>query len=166
MERRSTYTRLLGGGCHSFKCSHETTKTRKHEGRFFMLKIQTHLSDELEDLIHRTIGCCIEVHRALGPGLFKRVYTRAVCLELSAKGISFETEKRYPVFYRDELICQQRVDFVVDGQLVLEIKSVDQLASVHRGQVLSYLRLSKLPVGLLINFNVAALPDGLKRVVL
>src|ERR1700704_384312 len=121
---------------------------RNHEGGFSMLKIQAHLSDELEDLIHRTIGCCIEVHRTLGPGLFERIYTRAACLEFSAKGISFETEKRYPVFYRDELVCQQRVDFVVDGQLVLEIKSVDQLASVHRGQVLSYLRISKLPVGL------------------
>src|SRR5882672_7707035 len=104
---------------------HETTKPRNHEARFIMLKIQTHLSDELEDLIHRTIGCCIEVHRTLGPGLVERVYTRAACLEFSAKGISFETEKRYPVFYRDELVCQQRVDFVVDGQLVLEIKSVD-----------------------------------------
>ena len=131
-----------------------------------MLKIQTHLSDELEDLIHRTIGCCIEVHRALGPGLVERIYTRAVCLELSAKGISFETEKRYPVFYRDELICQQRVDFVVDGQLVLEIKSVERLHPVHQAQVLAYLRVTKLRVALLMNFNVSVLPDGLKRIVL
>ena len=131
-----------------------------------MLRIQTPLSDELEDLIHRTIGCCITVHRALGPGLLERTYTRAVHLELTAENIRFEAEKRYPVVYRDHLICQQRVDLVVEGQLVLEIKAVEHLAPVHRGQVLTYLRVSKLAAGLLVNFNVAVLPDGLKRVVL
>jgi GxxExxY protein len=131
-----------------------------------MLRMPTDLPEEVEALIHKTIGCCIAVHRALGPGLLERIYTRSVCLELAAETIPFETEKRYPVFYRDQLICHQRVDLVVDGRLVLEIKSVNQLAPVHRGQVLSYLRVSKLPVGLLINFNVAVLPDGLKRVVL
>jgi GxxExxY protein len=131
-----------------------------------MLRMETRLSDELEDLIHRTIGCCIEVHRALGPGLRERIDTRAVCLELSAEGISFDTEKRYQVFYRDHLICEQRVDFVVGGQPVLEIKAVDQLAPVHRAQVLTYLRISKLSVGMLMNFNVAILADGLKRIVL
>jgi GxxExxY protein len=131
-----------------------------------MLRIQTSLSDELEDLIHRTIGCCITVHRALGPGLLERVYTAAVRLELEAEGIAFEKEKRYPVYYRDRLLCEHRIDLVVANQLVLEIKAVEQLASVHRGQVRTYLRVSKLPVGLLVNFNVGALPDGLKRIVL
>jgi len=131
-----------------------------------MLRIQTSLSDELEDLIHRTIGCCITVHRALGPGLLERVYTAAVRLELEAEGIAFEKEKRYPVYYRDHLLCEHRIDLVVANQLVLEIKAVEQLASVHRGQVRTYLRVSKLPVGLLVNFNVGALPDGLKRIVL
>jgi GxxExxY protein len=131
-----------------------------------MLRIQTSLSDELEDLIHRTIGCCITVHRALGPGLLERVYTAAVRLELEAEGIAFKKEKRYPVYYRDHLLCEHRIDLVVANQLVLEIKAVEQLASVHRGQVRTYLRVSKLPVGLLVNFNVGALPDGLKRIVL
>ena len=131
-----------------------------------MLRIQTSLSDELEDLIHRTIGCCITVHRALGPGLLERVYTAAVRLELEAEGIAFEKETRYPVYYRDHLLCEHRIDLVVANQLVLEIKAVEQLASVHRGQVRTYLRVSKLPVGLLVNFNVGALPDGLKRIVL
>jgi GxxExxY protein len=136
---------------------------RKEEA---MLRVPTSVPEEDEALIHRTIGCCIAVHRALGPGMRERIYTRAVCLELAAESIPFETEKRFPVFYRDHLICHQRVDLMVDGRLVLEIKSVDQLAPVHRKQVLSYLRISKVPVGLLINFNVAVLPDGLKRVVL
>jgi len=131
-----------------------------------VLKIQTRLSDELEELVHKTIGCCITVHRTLGPGLRERIYTAAVRLELAAERISFESEKRYPVFYREQLLCDQRVDLVIEGQLVLEIKSVEALASVHRGQVLSYLRVSKLPIGLLVNFNVGALPAGLKRVVL
>jgi len=131
-----------------------------------MLRIPTDLSVELEDLVHRTIGCCISVHRALGPGLLERVYAGAVRLELQAEGITFEQEKRYPVFYRDCLLCEHRVDLIVANQLVLEIKSVEQLASVHRGQVRTYLRLSKLPVGLLVNFNVGALPDGLRRIVL
>src|SRR5262245_34762333 len=129
-----------------------------------MLRVESPLSDDLEDLIHRTIGCCIKVHRTLGPGLPERAYTRAVCIELSAEGISFETEKRYSVLYRDQLICEKRVDCVVEGQLVLEIKSVEQLAAVHRAQILSYLRISKLPVGMLLNFNVAVLADGMKQI--
>src|SRR5262245_26632055 len=131
-----------------------------------MLRIHTSLSEELEALVHRAIGCCIAVHKALGPGFRERTYTRALLLEFAAEGMSVETEKRYPVRYRDELVCEHRVDLVVDGQLLMEIKSVEQLAPVHRGQVVSYLRISKLPVGLLVNFNVAVLPDGLKRVVL
>lgn len=131
-----------------------------------VLRIETPLSEELEAVVHRTIGCCIEVHKALGPGLPERAYKRAICLELSAEGISFEAEKRYSVFYRDRLMCEKRVDLVVEAQLVLEIKSVEQLAPVHRAQLRSYLRISKLPVGMLMNFNVAVLPDGMKRMVL
>jgi len=131
-----------------------------------MLKIPSQLSDDLESLIHRTIGCCISVHRELGPGLLEGIYRRAVCLELNATGISFEPEKRYSVTYREQFLCHQRLDIVVEGQLVLEIKSVEAIIELHRAQLLSYLRVSKLPVGLLINFNVPVLRDGLKRIVL
>lgn len=130
-----------------------------------MLRIPTTLSDELEDLIHRTIGCCITVHRTLGPGLFERMYLRAVCLELAANQIEFEREKRYPVTYRGHLLCHQCLDIVVDGQLVLEIKSVEHLHPVHRGQLVTYLHVSQLRVGLLMNFNAAILQDGLRRIV-
>src|SRR6266566_2504787 len=125
-----------------------------------MLKLPSHLSDELEELIYRTIGCCITVHRALGPGLLETIYTRAICLELEAENISFEWEKLYPVIYRGRLLCQQRLDFVVEGQLALEIKSVDQLNPIHAAQLLSYLRVAKLSAGLLMNFNVPILQDG------
>ena len=131
-----------------------------------MLRTPTSLSEELEDLIHRTIGCCITVHRTLGPGLRERVYLRAVCLELAANQIEFEREKYYPVTYRGHLLSHQSLDIVVRRELVLEIKSVEHLSPVHRAQVLTYLHVSKLPVGLLMNFNAAILQDGLKRIVL
>jgi len=131
-----------------------------------MLKLPSHLSDELEELIYRTIGCCITVHRALGPGLLETIYTRAICLELEAENISFEREKLYPVIYRGRLLCQQRLDSVVEGQLALEIKSVEQLNPIHTAQLLSYLRVAKLSAGLLVNFNVPILQDGLRRIVL
>ena len=131
-----------------------------------MLKMPSHLSEELEDLIYRTIGCCITVHRALGPGLLEGIYARAICLELEAENLSFEAQKVYPVVYRGQLLCQQRLDLVVDRRLVLEVKSVEQLHPIHHAQLLSYLHVSTLPVGLLINFNVSILQDGLKRIVL
>ncbi len=83
-----------------------------------MLRIPTPLSDDLEALVHDTIGCCIEVHREPGPGLLESIYARAICLELRAAGIAFEREKTFPVIYRGELLCEQRLDFVVAGHIV------------------------------------------------
>ena len=146
-----------------------TTKKRKREGsrrRNLMLRVSSPLSKEVEELVHTTIGCCLTVHRALGPGLFETIYSRAVALELRENGISFEREKPYPVLYRGELLCEQRLDFVVEGQIVLELKAIERLASVHHAQLLTYLRVSRLRVGLLMNFNVAVLRDGLVRKVL
>jgi GxxExxY protein len=131
-----------------------------------MLTIDTPLTDELEALIYKTIGCCIEVHRALGPGLLEKIYSRAVCIELGVAGISFEVEKHFAVMYRGHLLCHQRLDLIVAGQIVLEIKSVEHLNPVHQAQVLNYLRVARMRVGLLMNFNVAILQDGLKRIVL
>ena len=131
-----------------------------------MLRVPSPLSDELEALATKVIGCCITVHRALGPGLLESICSRAVCIELEAAGIPFQREKQIPVTYRGQLLCYQRLDVVVADQLVLEIKSVERLNPVHHAQLLSYLRISKLRVGLLINFNTAVLQDGLKRVVL
>ena len=128
-----------------------------------MLTVHSPLPPETEKLIHDTIGCCIAVHRALGPGLLEVIYARAIGLELTAAGIASEREKAYPVSYRGELLCEQRLDFVVERTLVLEIKSVDVLAPVHHAQLLSYMRVSQLRAGLLMNFNVAVLRDGLVR---
>ena len=131
-----------------------------------MLRVQSPVSAEIEALVTQVIGCCIVVHRALGPGLLEVVYTRAMCLELAASECSYESEVAIPVMYRDQLLCHQRADVVVAGQIVLELKAVERLAPVHQAQLLSYLRLSKLRIGLLVNFNVPVLHEGLKRIIL
>ena len=131
-----------------------------------MLRIPTPLPTEVEELVTRMIGCLIAVHRTLGPGLLESIYSRAIGLELTAEGIPFEREVQIPVNYREQLLCVQRLDIVVASKIVLEVKSVERLNPVHLAQILNYLRISKLNVGFLVNFNVPVLQDGLKRVVL
>src|ERR1700733_3364687 len=131
-----------------------------------MLRVDSPLPAEVEALIRDTIGCCITVHRALGPGLLETIYSKAIALELGATGIVFERERTYPVTYRGELLCEQRLDFVVAGQIVLEIKSVEHLTTLHDAQLLNYMRVARLRAGLLMNFNVPVLKDGLKRRIL
>jgi len=131
-----------------------------------MLRIASVLDDATEALITRIIGICIAVHRELGPGLLESIYGRAICLELETAGLSFEVEKQVPVLYRGIVLCHHRLDIVVDLKVLLEIKAVERLAPIHYAQVLSYLRISKLPVALLMNFNSVVLPDGMKRIVL
>ena len=106
-----------------------------------MLRIPTPISAELEILVHDTIGCCITVHRTLGPGLREIVYSKAIAIELKAAGIAFEQEKTFPVTYRGELLCDQHLDFVVGGTLIVEIKAVEMLANVHHQKLLHYMRL-------------------------
>ena len=129
-------------------------------------KVISQLPEETEGLIHTVIGGCIAVHRVLGPGLLERIYADAISWELAAAGLKFEREKPFPVTYRGRLLYVHRLDLVIERMLVVEIKAVERLAAVHQAQLMSYLRISKLRVGLLINFNVAVLPDGLKRIVL
>ena len=131
-----------------------------------MLRIASVLDDATEALITRIIGICIAVHRELGPGLLESIYGRAICLELETAGLSFEVEKQVPVLYRGNVLCHHRLDIVVDLKVLLEIKAVERLAPIHYAQVLSYLRISELPVALLMNFNSVVLPDGMKRIVL
>src|SRR2546430_11232312 len=105
-----------------------------------MLRITTPLDESTELLVHRTIGCCIAVHRGLGPGLIEVIYQRAVAYELAANDLPFEREKPFPVTYRDHQIYVHRVDLVVGGLILLELKAVENLHPVHRAQVLSCLR--------------------------
>ncbi len=131
-----------------------------------MLRIQSPLPDDLERLSHDALGCRIAVHRELGPGLIEGIYARAVAMEMTARGIPFEAEKAIPVQYRGALLCHQRLDLLVGGQIVVELKAVDFLHPIHVTQVLSYLRVAGLRLGLLVNFNVSVLKAGIRRVIL
>ena len=122
--------------------------------------------DRLDSITRRTIGAAIEVHRRLGPGLLESAYQICLAFELRHLGIGVEEQRPLPVVYRDaKLDCGYRLDLVVEDSVVVEIKAVDQLAPIHDAQLLSYLRLSDKRVGLLINFHVRVLKDGLKRIV-
>jgi GxxExxY protein len=130
------------------------------------LRIASTLPPELDALVQQVIGALIAVHRELGSGMSEGVYAAAARLELSERGIPFETEKTFPVRYRGKLLCHQRLDLFIDQRLVIEIKSVERLHPVHRAQVVSYLRLTRARVGLLVNFNVPILKQGIRRIVL
>jgi GxxExxY protein len=117
---------------------------------------------ELEQLIPRVIGCMIEVHRQLGPGFLENVYHRAVEVELRHQGIPFETEKEVVLLYREENIGVHRLDLLIAGELVVELKTVDKLSAVHYAQVRSYLKATGKPIGLLVNF--ASAPVDCRRV--
>ncbi len=118
------------------------------------------------DLSGRVVGACIEVHRHLGPGLFESAYEECLAHELTLAGLRFDRQKLLPVVYKGiALECGYRLDLLVEGRLVVELKAVDHLLPVHLAQVLTYLKLMHLPLGLLINFNVPTLRQGIKRVV-
>ena len=131
-----------------------------------ILRIASTLPPELDALVHETIGALLAVHRELGSGMSESVYAAATRLELSERDIPFETERSYPVRYRGKLLCHQRLDLFVDQRLVVELKSVERLHPVHVAQVVSYLRLTGARVGLLVNFNVSMLKQGIRRIVL
>ena len=113
----------------------------------------------------QVLGCAIEVHRDLGAGLLESVYHTALCVELAHRGIAFETKRAIPLEYRGVPIGQYVPDLIVENTVVVEIKSVLRFEDVFTAQMLTYLRLTKLRVGLLINFNKRLLRDGIKRVV-
>ena len=131
-----------------------------------LTRIASVLPGDLEALVQKTIRCCIQVHRTLGPGMNERVYSLACGLELEAWRIAFERERTLPIRYRGKLLCHQRVDLFIEQRLVLEIKSVDAIHPVHIAQTVGYLRLTGARVGLVVNFNVDVLKAGIRRVVL
>jgi GxxExxY protein len=117
-------------------------------------------------LTDQIIGCAIEVHRHLGPGLLEAVYEECLCYELSQLGLRFQRQVHLPLSYKGiKLDCGHKLDLVVEDSIVLEVKSIEDLTPVHQAQLLTYLKSSNKKVGLLINFNVQYLKNGLKRVV-
>jgi GxxExxY protein len=122
---------------------------------------------QFDRLSNRVIGCAIEVHRQLGPGLLESVYEQCLSYELQQAGIPFQTQIALPIEYKQvKLDCAYRIDMLVDNQLIVELKIVETLLKVHDAQLLSYMKLAKMHVGILINFNVDILRKGIKRLVL
>ena len=112
----------------------------------------------------RIIGCAIEVHKTLGPGLLESIYEAALCQELVTAGLAFVRQKKLPVFYKGQpLDCELRMDLVVEDAVIVEIKSVQAILPLHEAQLLTYLKVSGLHAGLLLNFNETRLTDGIRR---
>ncbi len=117
-------------------------------------------------LTEKIIGCAIEVHKALGPGLLESAYEECFCYELAQSGFSFRRQVPLPVVYKGvKLDCGYKIDVLVDDFVIIELKTVEKLLPIHEAQLLTYLKLYKKPLGLLMNFNVPALRHGIKRLV-
>ena len=120
----------------------------------------------LDELAHRGIGAAIEVHRHLGPGYLESVYEEAMCCERNELDVAFARQATTAVRYKQHAVGENRVDLLIDGVLIVELKAVESLAPIHTAQVISYLKSTGCRLGLLINFNVPILKQGIKRIVL
>ena len=121
---------------------------------------------DINKLTGKIIGAAIEVHKALGPGLLESAYEECLCHEFGLKGLSNEKQKPLPVIYKGiELDCGYRLDLVVENAIILELKACEKIEPIHKAQLLTYLRLSGLHLGLILNFNVPAMRDGIVRIV-
>ena len=134
--------------------------------RRYHMRLSSPLTPEAEEAMTETIGCALAVHRALGPGFLESIYKKAMRVELEARHLSYECERQGKVKYRDVQIDGQRVDLIIKGLIVVELKSVMRLDDIHTSQLVSYLRTTGLRGGLLINFRVPLLQQGIRRVVL
>jgi GxxExxY protein len=121
---------------------------------------------EINEITEKVIGSAIEVHRHLGPGLLESAYEECLCYELNQAGLRFERQVHLPIRYKGILLqSAHRMDLVVEDAVVVELKATEEMPPLYSAQILTYLRSAQKPVGLLINFNVPALKDGLKRIV-
>jgi GxxExxY protein len=122
---------------------------------------------KFDKLSKRVIGCAIEVHRNLGPGLLESTYEQCLAHELKCAGIPFMLQHPLPVNYNGvKLDCGYRVDLFVDNKIIVELKSVDKILPIHQAQLLTYMKLARIKIGLLMNFNVRFMKNGIKRMVL
>ncbi len=120
-----------------------------------------------DSLSNKVIGCAINVHKTLGPGLLESAYEQCLAREFALAEIPFEVQKSIPIIYKGvKLDCGFRIDLLVKNKLIIELKSVDFIKPIHQAQLLTYMKLAKISTGLLINFNVELLKDGIKRYVL
>ena len=142
---------------------HEDPRRRHEVPR----RIINKLNMEFDSLSRQIIGCAIEVHKMLGPGLLESAYEECLVYELNGLGIQVARQRPVPVVYKEiKLDCGYRLDLIVENKIIVELKSVDALAPVHEAQILTYMKFSKIRTGLLINFNVTAIKHGIRRYVL
>ncbi len=124
------------------------------------------LDKDIEQLARKVIGAAIEVHRALGPGFLELVYEESLCIELDYQGIPYQRQYPIAMNYRGRTVGEGRLDLLVGEKLIVELKAVETIAPIHMAQVISYLKTTGHNLGLLINFNVPVLKDGIKRIIL
>ena len=142
-------------------------RERRGKGEGIALRALTVMQYDEKALTEQVIGLAIKVHRGLGPGLLESVYEECLCHELAAANIQFRRQHAIPVVYNSiQMECGFRADLIVSDRLLVEIKSVERFAPIHEAQLLTYLRLSKLRIGLLLNFESVRLVDGIRRMVL
>jgi GxxExxY protein len=122
--------------------------------------------EETNELTEKIIGCAIEVHRQLGPGLLEATYEAALCVEIEEAGLKYKRQVPFPVIYKGKTIGEYRLDLLVEDAVVVEIKSVERFDSVFEVQILTYLRVTGKKIGLLLNFNSRLLREGIKRYIL
>ena len=124
------------------------------------------MTTDINKLSSKVIGAAIEVHKYLGPGLLESAYEECLCHELDLRSTVYERQKTLPVIYKGkDLDCGYRLDIVVDNQLIVELKSVEKIEPIHKAQLLTYLKLSDIRLGLILNFNVTMMKDGIVRIV-
>jgi GxxExxY protein len=121
---------------------------------------------DLNVMTENIIGCAIEVHRNLGPGLLESIYDKAMCYEIGAKGMRFQNQLVIPILYKGTILGEHRIDMIVEDEIIVELKAVDRMDPVFKAQILSYMRTTNKKPGLLINFNVPYLKDGIQRIIL
>jgi GxxExxY protein len=134
--------------------NHKVTKSTKAAPSFY-----------LDQLARSVIGAALVVHRALGPGFLESVYESALTIELQSRSIPYKTQVRIPLYYQSQVIGESRLDLVIDDLLIVELKCVEVFTPIHTAQVISYLKASKCKLGLLINFNVPLLKQGIRRII-
>ena len=129
------------------------------------MKMSIEPDKRTDEMAHAVIGAAIEVHRQLGPGFLESVYEEALCVELTDREIFFERQREIGVLYKERPIGKHRIDLLVGQSLIVELKTVEALADIHKAQVISYLKATRLSLGLLINFNVPILRNGIQRLI-
>ena len=124
------------------------------------------LDERTNALLYEIIGAAIEVHRVLGPGLLESIYEDVLCIELEERNIQYHRQKPIAIVYKGRSIGSGRIDILIDDRVIVELKSVGQLIPIHTAQIMTYLKLTGVKLGLLINFNTELLKNGIKRIIL